>query len=255
MNVSSLQLPNNRYIHIVYISIIASLLVGTALTPSLLRAAAQDDDARVLAVLCSSYGEGVDVNREGRSERISFAEWLHDFRPDLVDLFNEVGCGGISVIEVDTTADLGDLIPDIEPIFFEDMLFDRHRREGSFSGTFSGTVEAVELVLIDSGGRFSALIYDKCQPCTVDGKVGTLVFRVVGRGPVAEGQAEANWDIVASTGELANLCGRGTFQAFFNPDGSVDRIYQGQIKVVENFEEEICSGHIRAVDQLVPGLL
>jgi len=233
MNTSSIRTLNNKYIHIAYISIIASLLLWATIGPSLLRAAAQDNDDRVLEVLCNSYGEGVDVNREGRSERISFAEWLADFRPGLVDLFNEVGCGGISATEVDTTADLGDLIPDIEPIFFEDMLFDRHRREGSFSGTFSGTVEAVELVLIDSGGRFSALIYDKCQPCTVDGKVGTLVFRVVGRGPVAE----------------------GTFQAFFNPDGSVDRIYQGQIKVVENFEEEICSGHIRAVDQLVPGLL
>ena len=96
MNKSLLQLPNSKYIHIVYISIIASLLLGATVGPSILRAAAQDDDARVLGVLCNSYGEGVDVNREGRSERISFAEWLADQRPGLVDLFNEVGCAGIS---------------------------------------------------------------------------------------------------------------------------------------------------------------
>lgn len=96
MNSSSILTLNNKYIHVVYISIIASLLLGTALAPSLLRAAAQDDDARVLEVLCNSYGEGVDVSREGRSERISFGEWLADQRPGLVDLFSEVGCAGIS---------------------------------------------------------------------------------------------------------------------------------------------------------------
>ena len=96
MNISSLQPLNNKYIHIAYISIIAFLLLWATIGPSILRAAAQDDDARILGVLCNSYGEGVQVNREGRSETISFGEWLADQRPALVDLFNEVGCTGIS---------------------------------------------------------------------------------------------------------------------------------------------------------------
>ena len=96
MNISPLQLPNSKYLHIVYISIIAALLLGATVAPSVVRAAAQENDARILEVLCNSYGEGVNVNREGRSERISFGEWLADQRPGLVDLFSEVGCAGIS---------------------------------------------------------------------------------------------------------------------------------------------------------------
>ncbi len=96
MNISTLQLPNSKYVHIVYISIIAALLLGATIGPSLLRAAAQENDATVLEVLCNSYGEGVTVNREGRSETISFGEWLAVQRPGLVVLFNEVGCAGIS---------------------------------------------------------------------------------------------------------------------------------------------------------------
>lgn len=95
--INSLQLPNSKYMHVVYISIIAALLLGATVGPSLLRAAAQEDDARILAVLCNSYGEGVDVNREGRTERISFGDWLAEQRPGLVVLFNEVGCAGISI--------------------------------------------------------------------------------------------------------------------------------------------------------------
>jgi len=96
MNISLLQLPNNKYIHIVYISIIASLLLGAALAPSLLQAAAQEAGEAKLEVLCNNYGEGVTISRAGRSESISFREWLAIENPDLLDLFNQVGCVGIS---------------------------------------------------------------------------------------------------------------------------------------------------------------
>ena len=96
MKIGSLQPLRNKYIHIAYISIIAALLFWATVGPSVLQAAAQDDDTRVLEVLCNSYGEGVDVNREGRTERISFREWLAEQRPGLVDLFNDVGCINVS---------------------------------------------------------------------------------------------------------------------------------------------------------------
>ena len=96
MNISSILPLRNKYIHIVYISIIASLLLVATVGPSLLQAAAQEGNEVQLATLCTHYGEGVVINRGGRTESISFGEWLIVEHSELVDLFNQVGCSGIS---------------------------------------------------------------------------------------------------------------------------------------------------------------
>ncbi|MEE8114795.1 MAG: hypothetical protein V3T23_10615 [Nitrososphaerales archaeon] len=161
----------------------------------------------------------------------------------------------VTEINVETLGTHSALIPETDPIMLDNGLIDRHSRTGMLTGTFSGPVTSIEQVLIDSEGRFSALIFDFCDLCTVDGKSGMLLFRIVGRGPVAAGVAEASWSIVAGTGELANLCGEGTFKATFNPDETVNRAYGGSMKFVDSFDEEICNGHLQSVDQDLPGLL
>ncbi|MEE9282592.1 MAG: hypothetical protein V3U49_00760 [Nitrososphaerales archaeon] len=157
MNISPLQLPNNKYIHVVYISIIAALLLGATIGPSLLRAAAQEDDARILEVLCNSYGEGVDINRDGRSVRISFGEWLSIQHPNLIDHFNEVGCL-VSEQALTALAPVSGTFLGLEPVVTSvittqagDTIIQR-TRTWEMVGDISGTLDNVEKLVIGSAG-------------------------------------------------------------------------------------------------------
>ena len=219
MKINPLQLPNNKYIQVVYISIIAALLLGATVAPSLLRAAAQEDDTRVLEVLCNSYGEGVDISREGRSERISFGEWLADHRPDLVDIFNEVGCAGISGSEefvgtgaasasvdrtTETIFDCGDADPNTNVDFVT--------RPGTFTftGIIDGAATAVNNALTDTcaegfthGTYKVRYLFDEV---TIAGRTGGAVLEEWGDfegGPFGEGI------LFTFHGHISFLCGTG----------------------------------------------
>ncbi len=215
---SSLQIPNNKYIHIVYISIIASLLLGATVGPSLLRAAAQEDDTRILEVLCNSYGEGVDVTRGGRSERISFSEWLADFRPGLVDLFSEVGCAGISDTQgvILRRANVGVFVDSVPAVNIKTQAVGPHTINtettvGEYSGDVAGTLACTRTVIVNvDEARFTGTAICNFVGRVLGSDSGSMTKIFSFDGPFG-GPVPGTVQFSQGVGGLQGICGGGTF--------------------------------------------
>lgn len=217
MNISSLQPLNTRYTRIAYATIISSILLLAGISvvsPSL----ATDEKKIVLETLCNTYGNTLQINREGRQETVSFGEWISLFRPDLLELFNEVGCPG-EILDVTWSHQF--VVIALTPRVDDDAGMSSVRLF-AHDVTFTGDVTA------DCFGAYSTLILDRavdetnnfwwdiiCK-ATVDGKSGTFVLLVEGVNVRTRGNrpdartGEFTWKVVSAGGELMNLSGEGT---------------------------------------------
>lgn len=83
----------------------------------------------------------------------------------------------------------------------------------SFSGTFTGITNDVGTAVLRPTGDFTFNFLSTFNG-TVDGKSGTVVFRVAGKGEggTTNGTARGQFVILRGTGELANLHGQGSFE-------------------------------------------
>jgi len=102
-----------------------------------------------------------------------------------------------------------------------------------WTGTIGGEGGSVETVVIhkfvswfEPTGFWYAEGILTLDPCTVADKSGTLIIRYVGKG-TPEGQWSGRWVILGGTGDLAYLCGQGTW---WGPDGNGLFPYLGQIR-------------------------
>lgn len=177
------------------------------------------EDLLVLETLCGTYGNSVQINREGRQETVSFGEWISLFRPDLLELFDEVGCAG-EILEVTW---FHEQIVKISETRLSDLAGVSSTRQLNHVITFTGDVSG------DCFGDWNNINPNRaeseivnfwwlisCQ-VTVEGKSGTIVIFAEGvfvRGasgrPDARTTIDMTWKIVGSGGDLANLSGEGT---------------------------------------------
>jgi hypothetical protein len=79
-----------------------------------------------------------------------------------------------------------------------------------WTGTLDGTAHALYIVLADEAG-FKTVDLLSTFSGTVDGKAGSLVFRLIGEKPSPGKNWGGDWEIIRSTGELKNLRGQGTW--------------------------------------------
>ncbi len=93
-------------------------------------------------------------------------------------------------------------------------------------GTFAGTTEDVGTIILQPSGDFNFKIRSTFTG-TVDGKSGTLVFEVVGKGEggIPGGTVRSHFVILSGTGDLANLHGQGNLEG----TSGVNATYSGQI--------------------------
>lgn len=84
----------------------------------------------------------------------------------------------------------------------------------NLTGTFTGTTADVGTIILRSSGDFT-FIFRSTFNGTVDGKSGTLVFDVIGKGTggVPGGSFQAKFTVNKGTGGLANLIGLGDIEA------------------------------------------
>lgn len=103
---------------------------------------------------------------------------------------------------------------------------------GKWEGTFEGTSTEVGLVVIFRSGNSSfkgTLTFEG----EVDGRSGTFTMSVVGRKSGVE-DWKGQWVILNGTGELANLCGQGTW---FGP-GAAGFLVWGTVEYEGNYHFE-----------------
>ncbi len=93
-------------------------------------------------------------------------------------------------------------------------------------GTFTGTTADVGTIVQHPTGDFNFKIRHTFTG-TVDGKSGTMVLEVAGKGEggVPGGTLRGQFVILSDTGELANLHGQGNFDGIAGDGGT----YSGQI--------------------------
>ena len=84
----------------------------------------------------------------------------------------------------------------------------------NLTGTFTGTTADVGTIKLRSSGDFT-FIFRSTFTGTVNGKSGTVVFNVVGKGTggVPGGSFQAKFTVNRGTNELANLIGMGDIEA------------------------------------------
>ncbi len=116
-----------------------------------------DVDKAQLESLCTIYGDGVVVTRGDRRETLSFGEWLSIQHPDLIDLFNEVGCP-ISEQALTGLAPVSGTFLALETVVTSsittqagDTIIQR-TRTWEMAGDISGTLNLIEMVVLGSGG-------------------------------------------------------------------------------------------------------
>lgn len=176
------------------------------------------EDLIVLQTLCGIYGNSIQITIGGRQETVSFGEWISLFRPDLLDLFNDVGCPG-EIRQVTWSHQFIVIAPSVR--FDDDAAISRAAQFDNVP-TFSGDLSG------NCAGDYNWVVRNRAESETnnflwviaceamFDGKSGTIVLLVKGvhiRG--ASGRPDAStaqftWEIVDSGGELENLTGKGT---------------------------------------------
>jgi hypothetical protein len=104
------------------------------------------------------------------------------------------------------------------------VLFDQ-TVAGSIGGSLAGRFTIDETVTIHRGGDFDLHGEMTCY-CTASGASGTLVLRLDGTGD-PRGRYRGRFTVVAGSGGLANIRGRGTFQGA----SGVMPTYAGQLIV------------------------
>lgn len=92
----------------------------------------------------------------------------------------------------------------------------------AFTGTLAGPATDVWTEIFHS--NFNTFRDVITVSCTIDDKSGTLVIRVVGSAAGPDFIWSGHWTILYGTGELANLCGGGTWSG-----PVVDLTYSGTI--------------------------
>ena len=81
----------------------------------------------------------------------------------------------------------------------------------AYTGTLQGTGVAEEAAAVHPDGGITVQTFETFTG-TVNGDMGTALFRVVGSADAATGALSGHFTIVGGTGGLANLRGQGTFQ-------------------------------------------
>ena len=176
-----------------------------------------DESLLVLQTLCNTYGNSVQINRGGRQESVPFGEWISIFRPDLLELFNDVGCPG-EILEV--TWSMQQIVIEASTRFDDDARVSRTAQFNhviTFTGDLNGNCagDYTQLVRNRAESETNNFLWVIACEATVEGKSGTLVILAQGvfvRG--ASGRPDAStaqftWEITDSGGELANLTGNG----------------------------------------------
>lgn len=79
-----------------------------------------------------------------------------------------------------------------------------------WTGTLDGTAHALFIVLANEAGLKTVDLLSTFTG-TVDGKAGSLVFRLIGENPSPEKGWGGDWEIIRGTGDLVNIRGQGTW--------------------------------------------
>ena len=109
-----------------------------------------------------------------------------------------------------------------------------------WEGDFCGTANAVFMVIVFSSGFWYVWLRSHFEG-SVDGKCGTMVIQLVGKGTYLDEDEEeffwyGHWVIISGTGGLANIHGRGTWwgpgwegEGAVIPGDRPDIFYEGEI--------------------------
>lgn len=99
---------------------------------------------------------------------------------------------------------------------------------GVFEGSFAGDVIEYVTISTHSDGTIASTGHAVCDPCTVNGRTGTMIYSLAGIG-FTDGTFTGRITFLRGTGEITDIGGSVIFEGSFTSPFEFSGTYSGNI--------------------------